>query len=111
VGCGCWRRRGKLYAGSGTDHGDSRLLDPESEPARVRAMFVLPTFERRGIGRMVLEACEEDARAAGFRRIELMAMLSGHAMYRATGYRDVESVDAKLEDGTPFPLIKMEKAL
>ena len=40
-----------------------------------------------------------------------MAMLSGHAMYLATGYRDVEQVDAKLEDGTPFPLTKMEKTV
>lgn len=111
VGCGGWSRRGKLYAGSGSAEDDARLLDPTTEPARVRAMFVLPDYERRGIGRMILEACEEDARAAGFRRAELMAMLSGHAMYRATGYRDVESVDAKLEDGTPFPLIRMEKAL
>jgi len=111
VGCGGWSRRGKLYAGSGSGEDDARLLDPATEPARVRAMFVLPELERRGIGRMILDACEEDARAAGFRRVELMAMLSGHAMYRATGYRDVESVDTKLEDGTPFPLIKMEKAL
>jgi GNAT superfamily N-acetyltransferase len=111
VACGGWSRRGKLYAGSGSADDDARQLDPASEPARVRAMFVLPEYARRGIGRMILDACEEDARAAGFRRAELMAMLSGHAMYRATGYRDVESVDAKLEDGTPFPLIRMEKAL
>lgn len=60
---------------------------------------------------MILEACEREAGAAGFLRAELMAMLSGHAMYLACGYRDVEHVDARLEDGTPFPLIRMEKAL
>src|SRR5215212_4240322 len=38
VGCGGWSRRGKLYAGSGSGHDDARLLDPASEPARVRAM-------------------------------------------------------------------------
>ena len=74
-------------------------------------MFVSPRFERRGIGRMILNACEDEARTAGFRRVELMAMLSGHAMYLASGYRDVENVDAKLEDGTAFPLIRMEKTL
>lgn len=35
----------------------------------------------------------------------------GHAMYLASGYRDVEEVDAKPEDGTPFPLVRMENAL
>ena len=111
AGCGGWSRRGKLYAGSGSSGDDARLLDPATEPARIRAMFVAPRFERRGIGRMILQACEDEARAAGFRRLELMAMLSGHALYLATGYRDVENVDAKLEDGTPYPLTRMEKKL
>lgn len=111
AGCGGWSRRARLYAGSGAGQDDARLLDPAREPARVRAMFVLPRFERRGIGRKILEACESEARSAGFRTVELMAMLSGHAMYLASGYRDVERVDAKLEDGTPFPLIRMRKEL
>jgi GNAT superfamily N-acetyltransferase len=109
AGCGGWSARSRLYAGSGPGDDDSRMLDPATEAARVRAMFVSPRFERRGIGRMILRACEDEARGAGFRRVELMAMLSGHAMYLASGYRDVERVDAKLEDGTPYPLIRMEK--
>ena len=111
VGCGGWSARRRLYAGSGSSDDDSRRLDPATEAARVRAMFVSPRFERRGIGRMILQACEDEARAAGFRRVELMAMLSGHAMYLASGYRDVEHVGAKLEDGTPFPLIRMTKEI
>lgn len=111
VGCGGWSRRARLYAGSGAKSDDARLLDPEKEAARVRAMFVDPAFARRGIGRQILEACEDEARAAGFRRIELMAMLSGQAMYAATGYRLVESVDSNLEDGTSFPLMRMEKVI
>ena len=111
VACGGWSKRGRLYAGSGSDHGDARLLDPAHEAARIRAMFVVPQFERRGIGRMILEACEEEARAAGFHQLELMAMLSGHAMYLASGYHDVEQVAGALEDGTPFPLFRMGKRL
>jgi GNAT superfamily N-acetyltransferase len=111
VGCGGWSRRARLYAGSGSSADDARMLDPKTEAARIRAMFVDPRFERRGIGRMILERCESDAHAAGFRRLELMAMLSGYEMYAATGYCDVEKVDAKLEDGTPFPLTRMEKRL
>jgi len=111
VACGGWSRRGRLYAGSGTSDGDARFLDPETEAARIRAMFVVPPFERRGIGRMILQACEDEAHAAGFRELELMAMLSGHAMYLASGYRDVEEVAGALEDGTPFPLFRMRKAI
>ncbi len=109
VGCGGWSRRGRLYAGSGSSGDDARMLDPATEAARIRAMFVVPRFERRGIGRMILERCEGDARATGFRKLELMAMLSGEAMYAACGYRAIENVPAKLEDGTLYPLTRMEK--
>jgi len=111
VACGGWSKRARLYAGSGSASGDARFLDPATEPARIRAMFVTPRYERRGIGRMILGACEDEARAAGYRELELMAMLSGHAMYLASGYRDVEEVPGALEDGTPFPLFRMRKTL
>ena len=111
VGCGGWSRRSKLYAGSAATGDESRLLDPATEAARVRAMFVTPRWERRGIGRRILEMCEEEARAEGFRRVELMAMLSGRAMYAACGYRPVEDVEPPLADGTPLPLTKMEKRI
>jgi GNAT superfamily N-acetyltransferase len=111
LACGGWSRRVRLYAGSGTAEDDASFLDPAVDAARVRAMFVLPRAKRRGIGTMILSACEAEAAAAGFRRVELMAMLSGHAMYLASGYEDVETVAASLEDGTPFPLIRMVKLL
>src|SRR5262249_31513111 len=62
VACGGWSKRGKLYTGSGDAAGDERLLDPRSEPAHVRAMFVRPDWTRRGLGTLILEACEEAAR-------------------------------------------------
>lgn len=111
VGCGGWSRRGKLYAGPSASPDGDRLLDPATEPARVRAMFVVPQWERRGIGRQILRLCEEEARAAGFRSVELMAMLSGEAMYAASGYHVLERVNPPLADGTPLPLTRMTKSL
>jgi predicted N-acetyltransferase YhbS len=111
VGCGGWSRRSKLYAGSAAAPGESRLLDPKTEPARVRAMFVVPEWERRGIGRRILKLCEEEARSAGFVTVELMAMLSGEAMYAACGYTAVERLQPPLADGTPLPMTRMVKQL
>ena len=111
VGCGGWSRRGKLYAGSAAQGGEDRFLDPATEPARVRAMFVVPSHARQGIGREILRRCEEEARAAGFKTVELMAMLSGKEMYAACGYEPVEDVEPPLADGTRLPLTRMRKAI
>ena len=74
-------------------------------------MFVTPQWERKGIGRRILELCEDEARAEGFGKVELMAMLSGRKMYDACGYVPVEDVAPPLADGTPLPLTRMEKRL
>ena len=82
-----------------------------TEPARVRAMFVAPEWARRGIGRAILDRCEAEARREGFRGVELMAMLSGEAMYAASGYDVVERVVRPLADGTLVPMTRMSKTL
>lgn len=61
IACGGWSRRAKLYTGSGDRTSDDRLLDPRTESARVRAMFVRPNRTRRGLGMRILEACEAAA--------------------------------------------------
>lgn len=111
VACGGWSRRRKLYRGSGSAEKDAEFLDPRSEPAKIRAMFVATAWARRGLGRAILARSEEEARQAGFRKVELMAMLSALEMYVSCGYEEVEAVDAKLEDGTPYPLVRMRKEL
>ena len=109
VGCGGWSRRAKLFTGTGSS--DARPLDPDSEPARVRAMFVRPSYARRGVGRMILEACEDAAREARFRNVELMATLPGEPLYAACGYAATERVEIVLPDGVRLECAKMEKAL
>ena len=90
---------------------DARLLDPATEPARIRAMYTDPDFIRRGIGRMVLTLCEEAARAAGFRRLEMMATLGGEPLYRACGYHQIERVPTMADTDPPVPGLRMGKDL
>ena len=111
IGCGGWSRRATLYGG---DHStalrEPRELDPATEAARVRAMYTHPDFVRRGVGRLILQACEAAAYAHGFRRVELMATLAGEPLYRACGYEDIERTTAGA-DGLDVPLIRMGKRL
>ncbi|WP_288457213.1 GNAT family N-acetyltransferase [uncultured Sphingomonas sp.] len=111
VGCGGWSRRATLYGG---DHSaalrDPALLDPARDAARIRAMYTHPDHVRRGIGRMVLDRCEQATAEAGFMAAELMSTASGERLYAACGYRPLESADAEV-DGVVVPLIRMRKVL
>jgi GNAT superfamily N-acetyltransferase len=111
VACGGWSKRGKLYTGSGDASDDVRLLDPRTEPAHVRAMFVRPDWTRRGLGTLILEACEEAARAEGFTRLDLLATLPGERLYAHFGFREVGREEAVLPDGCALACVAMTKPL
>jgi GNAT superfamily N-acetyltransferase len=111
AGCGGWSRRATLFGGDHSAGRDAALLDPATEPARVRAMYTHPDFTRRGVGRMVLEACEAAAAAEGFRACELAATLAGEPLYRACGYEPIEPFKAATPSGVEVPLIRMGKPL
>jgi hypothetical protein len=64
---------------------------------------------RRGIGGLILDACENAAQAAGFTRLEMGATLSGVAFYKAKGYAVLENLEAPLGDGKVLPIIRMAK--
>jgi GNAT superfamily N-acetyltransferase len=97
AGAGGWSKRLTLY---GVPTGAPRLLDPETEPARIRAFFVDPAFTRRGVATLLLERSEAEARAAGFRAIELMATPTGVAFYHARGYVTLREEPIHLADGS-----------
>jgi GNAT superfamily N-acetyltransferase len=111
VACGGWSRRDRLYTGSGDAAGDARELDPATEPARVRAMFVRDDWTRRGLGRRILEECETAAGREGFRTMSLMATLPGVPLYLAYGFRPLEETEVVLPDGVALPCVSMEKEL
>lgn len=110
VGCGGWSRRATLYGGDHSAGRDASLLDPATQPAKVRAMYTHPQYTRRGVGRLVLHRCEEAARAEGFTTLDLMSTLSGEPLYRAAGFEPVERVEDPA-GGTPVPLIRMRKPI
>ncbi|MCH4892014.1 GNAT family N-acetyltransferase [Sphingomonas sp. SFZ2018-12] len=111
AGCGGWSRRATLYGSdASTTLREPRLLDPATDAARIRAMYTDPRHARRGVGRMILAACERAAAGEGFTRAELMATMAGVPLYRAAGYRPVEAV-TEHRGGEPVPLLRMTRAI
>ena len=109
VGCGGWSKRKTLY---GSDHWTGRedaLLDPLCDAAKIRAFFIHPAWARRGVGGMILQACEDAARAAGVTRYEMGATLTGAKLFGVKGYVAVRPIPIPLVNGESLPVIHMEK--
>lgn len=111
AGCGGWSRRETLFGGDHTVGRNPRKLHPKCEPARVRAMYTDPNFARKGVGRLILNLCEQAALSEGFKTCELAATAPGVPLYNACGYITVKAWNEITSDGTPVPLTLMEKKL
>jgi GNAT superfamily N-acetyltransferase len=110
AGCGGWSKRKTLF---GADRGPGRepeLLDPATDAAKVRAIFVHPEFARRGLGSLILARVEAEAAAAGFQRYEMGSTLTGVPLYRLKGYVEVERIAVPLWNGEALPVVKMVKS-
>jgi len=66
---------------------------------------------RRGIGTLLLERCEQEARARGFSEVELMATLTGVKLYAVRGYAGSEMVRYDVGAGESIEFIPMRKTL
>ena len=110
VGCGGWSKRKTLYGGDQYSGREDSFLDPSSDAAKIRTFFVHPKWVRRGVGGLILDACESAAAAAGFRRLEMGATLTGVPFYRAKGYVEIESAEVPLEDGMNLRIVRMGKS-
>jgi predicted N-acetyltransferase YhbS len=111
TGCGGWSRRKAVYGGDRDREGESVLIDPRTDPARIRAFFVHPAWARRGIGTAILLACEKAIRASGFTRATMVATLAGEPLYARFGYTVDARYEVPLRGGLTLPVVSMSKSL
>lgn len=111
VGCGGWSRRATMFGSDVLPGRNERMLDPGTERARIRAFFVHPDHARKGIGRLMLEACESEAARAGFHAMQLMSTLPGLPFYERLGYAPGEPLEHPLATGESLRLVPMTKTL
>jgi GNAT superfamily N-acetyltransferase len=111
LACGGWSKRATLFGADRAKTGPDPLLDPTTQPGRIRAFFVSPDAARQGLGRMLLRHCTEQAAAAGFRALELAATMPGMPLYLATGFEILERFEIALPGGVQVPLARMRKEI
>lgn len=111
IGCGGWSRRKTLFGGDQFSHRDTGMLNPATDPAKIRAFFVHPQHARKGVARAILSACEREARNNGFGEVELMATLPGVKFYQSCDYSAQGHFDLELPNGVKVQLVPMRKNL
>ncbi len=111
AGSGGWSKRKTLFGGDQSKSTLDPLLNKTTEAARIRAFYVHPRWSRKGVGSMILAACEDAAKSEGFTRVELVATLPGEPFYLARGYDRAEEVPIETPDSESLPGYRMTKTL
>ncbi|MEO9893266.1 GNAT family N-acetyltransferase [Aurantibacter sp.] len=111
IGCGGWSKRRLLFGKSESLNFSESKLNPDIEPARIRAFFVHPTYTRMGIGKGLLKKCENEAELHGFKTLELVATLSGEKLYSAYGFKEIKTYEVELGNGITNKVVAMNKTL
>lgn len=116
VACGGWSKRRTFFGGDkfGGDKLKNRidpLLDPATEPARIRAFFVSPDMARRGLATQLMAECIRQAKAASFSALELASTLPGEPLYLARGFEVIEHFELTLANDIQAPLTRMRRAI
>jgi GNAT superfamily N-acetyltransferase len=111
AGCGGWSYRRTLCGSDQLPNREMSILDPRTDAARIRAIFVHPAWARRGLGTLLLRHCEEAAASAGFRRFEMGSTLTGVPLYKLKGYEPRERMDIALPNGATLGVLRMVKSL
>lgn len=81
------------------------------DSGEVDAVFVEPREHGRGIGALLLAACEDMARTAGCERLHLSASLNAVPFYRRAGFAALREELYAHRSGIGIPSVYMEKRI
>ena len=77
----------------------------------LRAVYVLPSCGRRGVGSQLLRAVEQLARNRNLNELRLDSSLNAEAFYLAQGYKSTDRRRIELRSGLSIATVQMNKAL
>ena len=91
--------------------GDALVATGTRAGEDIRRVFVLPDYQRRGIGRLMMAELEAKAIADSVERIVLSASLPALEFYLRLGYEVVSEVDYEVVPGQHLEYYEMAKEL
>ncbi len=82
-----------------------------AQSGEVGAVYVLPTYARRGIERQLFEALEEEAHRLGVHTLHVKASLNAVAFYDRVGFTFEQEAIHRFRTGIEMPCAIMKKDL
>ena len=115
VASGGWTPHRTVYssdAGSGSTLATDEVLDPATDAAWIRGVYVRPQWAGKGLGLRVMRECEAAAHSeAGFMRFELASTLNAVPFYTRCGYVRTSEKVVGLPEGETMVVMMMQKAV
>ena len=96
-----------LLGAGGWSHERPGTKAIEPGVGHVRHVAVHPRGTGRGVGRAVLHACRDQARAEGVLALECYATLNAEPFYRSLGFRSLAPIDVPLTETAVLRSIHM----
>jgi GNAT superfamily N-acetyltransferase len=94
------------------EDGDQIVGVLRCRPGRLQSLFVREDHHRQGIGRMLVEHCEQECAQRGSRSIRLAATLFAIPFYEAVGYKKSTGIcNGRSFDGRGLKYQPMKKVL
>lgn len=77
----------------------------------IMRVFVNPKFQKRGLGKLIMNKLEDKAISSGVNKVKLDASLPSKTFYDTLGYKTREKTYVKLDNGKKLHYCKMNKGL
>ena len=78
---------------------------------RIRSFFVHPSHQGKGIGRVLIEMAESDAKILKMKFIQLNSSLFAVKFYKHFGYKKIKNLKPNKKNGRWFEVVLMKKNL
>ena len=78
---------------------------------KILRVFVDPSYQKRGLGRMIMDALEKQAAAGGLKSVQLRSLANAKKFYESLGYQTIEKGRVEVDNGSALEYYQMVKEL
>lgn len=78
---------------------------------KILRVFVDPSYQKRGLGKMIMDELEKQAAANGLKSVELRSLANAKKFYESIGYQTIAKGRVEVDNGSTLEYYQMVKSL